>query len=305
MNEEAPQPVTPAAPPTPEPAPAPVAQPSAQGSLVLTGEKDERRVPAGGSTIWNLQLKSESTGKRKVKARLAVNVISPLEGPAEWSVRLYDATALIWESASASAPELVFTMDGARAKMLRLEVEAPKGVRYAEGAHTKFDVCYDDGSSCQSMEFKAMARQSIVVLKASIGHERNVADDVASKAKSGKSGIYAILSPANLRGYVLIEGMNTDELREGVRGVRRARGLVEGETNFADIDHFLTPKPLVSGIQEGDVVELIAGPFKGEKARVKNIDETKEEITVELFEAMVPIPVTVRGDHVRVLEKEK
>jgi transcriptional antiterminator NusG len=26
---------------------------------------------------------------------------------------------------------------------------------------------------------------------------------------------------------------------------------------------------------------------------------------VELFEAMVPIPVTVRGDHVRVLEKEK
>jgi transcriptional antiterminator NusG len=53
------------------------------------------------------------------------------------------------------------------------------------------------------------------------------------------------------------------------------------------------------------VVELIAGPFKGEKARVKQIDEAKEEITVELFEAMVPIPVTVRGDHVRVLEKEK
>jgi transcriptional antiterminator NusG len=62
---------------------------------------------------------------------------------------------------------------------------------------------------------------------------------------------------------------------------------------------------LVSGISDGDVVELIAGPFKGEKARVKQIDEAKEEITVELFEAMVPIPVTVRGDHVRVLEKEK
>ncbi|MFA5314292.1 MAG: transcription elongation factor Spt5, partial [Methanomassiliicoccales archaeon] len=48
-----------------------------------------------------------------------------------------------------------------------------------------------------------------------------------------------------------------------------------------------------------------AGPFKGEKARVQKIDESKEEITVELFEALVPIPVTVRGDHVRVLEKEK
>jgi transcriptional antiterminator NusG len=56
---------------------------------------------------------------------------------------------------------------------------------------------------------------------------------------------------------------------------------------------------------EGDIIELVAGPFKGEKARVQKIDEAKEEITVELFEAMVPIPITVRGDHVRVIEKEK
>jgi transcriptional antiterminator NusG len=266
---------------------------------------DERKVPAGGNTIWNLQVKNESGGKRKVKARLTVEVITPLEGPADWDVHLYDATSLIWDSASASATEVMFTMDGSRPKILKLEVGAPKGVRYGEGGHVKFEVSFDDGSSLQTMEFLAMARQSIVALKASIGHEKNVADDVGSKAKSKNSGIYAILSPANLHGYVLIEGMNTDELRESVRGIRSARGLVDGETNFADIDHFLTPKPLVSGIQEGDVVELIAGPFKGEKARVKNIDEAKEEITVELFEAMVPIPVTVRGDHVRVLEKEK
>jgi len=37
---------------------------------------------------------------------------------------------------------------------------------------------------------------------------------------------------------------------------------------------------------------------------VKRVDELHEEITVELFEAMVPIPVTVRGDNVRVLRKE-
>ena len=52
-------------------------------------------------------------------------------------------------------------------------------------------------------------------------------------------------------------------------------------------------------------MELISGPFKGEKARVQQIDQTKEEITVELIEAMVPIPVTVKGDSVRVIEKEK
>ena len=36
---------------------------------------------------------------------------------------------------------------------------------------------------------------------------------------------------------------------------------------------------------------------------LQRIDESNEEVTVELFEAMVPIPITVRGDHVSVLER--
>ncbi|MBO5003129.1 transcription elongation factor Spt5, partial [Methanocorpusculaceae archaeon] len=50
---------------------------------------------------------------------------------------------------------------------------------------------------------------------------------------------------------------------------------------------------------------LIAGPFKGEKAVVKRVDHTKEEITVELYESIVPIPITVRGDNVRVIDKNQ
>ena len=38
---------------------------------------------------------------------------------------------------------------------------------------------------------------------------------------------------------------------------------------------------------------------------IMKIDETKEEVTVELFEAMVRIPVTVPGTQVRVLQKEE
>jgi len=49
-------------------------------------------------------------------------------------------------------------------------------------------------------------------------------------------------------------------------------------------------------------VELISGPFKGEKAVVKRVDKAHEEITMELIEAMVPIPITVKGDNVRVLD---
>ncbi|HXZ23120.1 MAG TPA: transcription elongation factor Spt5 [Methanomassiliicoccales archaeon] len=306
VPEPVPEPVPAQAPaPAPEPQPAaPVASVTSKGGLSLSGESDERKVAAGEGTKWGMILKSLEPGKRKVKLRVTLTIIG-VEGSADWESRIYDATErVVWDNAA--GPEAEIVLEGSRAKELKMELQAPKGVRYGEGAKAVLEVCpLDSPTACDKMTFNAMARQSIVALKASIGHERQVADDVASKVKAAKSGIYAILSPTTLRGYVLIEGMNTDELKETVRGVRRARGLVEGEMSFAEIDHFLTPKPLVSGIMEGDVVELIAGPFKGEKARVKQIDETKEEITVELFEAMVPIPVTVRGDHVRVLEKEK
>ncbi len=190
-------------------------------------------------------------------------------------------------------------------RRIRLEAHAPVGANYQDRVSISIEACLiDTPTECERMEFSAFARQSVLALKTSIGKERDVVDSIASRAKAGKSGISAILAPTTLRGYVLIEGMNGDNLREAVKGVRKAHGFIEGEMNFSEIDHYLAPKPLVSGIMEGNVVELVAGPFKGEKARVQKIDEAKEEITVELFEAVVPIPVTVRGDHVRVLEKE-
>lgn len=51
-------------------------------------------------------------------------------------------------------------------------------------------------------------------------------------------------------------------------------------------------------------MELIAGPFKGERAKVIRVDESKEEVVLELIEAAVPIPVTVKADQVRIVQKE-
>ena len=144
----------------------------------------------------------------------------------------------------------------------------------------------------------------IFALKTTINQERTVAQMLVSRSGKQKAPIYAVLSPAELRGYVLVEGGDREEIERVVKGVPHARGLVGGVTQLTEVEHFLTPKPTTQGIAEGDIVELVSGPFKGEKARVMRIDEGKEEITVELFEAMVPIPVTVRGDHVRVLEKK-
>lgn len=146
---------------------------------------------------------------------------------------------------------------------------------------------------------------TIFAIKTSIGHEKMVVNSIANRARKRHAEIFSILSPTKLRGYILVEGRkNVNSIQNLIKGLEHVKNIIEGDTALGEIEHFLTPKPLVSGIAIGDIVEIVNGPFKGEKARVKHIDESKEEITVELFEAMVSIPVTIRGDHVRVLEKE-
>ncbi|ATZ61326.2 MAG: transcription elongation factor Spt5 [Methanosarcinales archaeon Met12] len=148
-------------------------------------------------------------------------------------------------------------------------------------------------------------KTTIYVVKTTANQERPVANLLAQATVKGGYDIRAILVPHELKGYVLIESPAKEIVDEAIHGIPHTRGLVKGQSSLAEIEHFLTPKPSVTGISDGCIVELIAGPFKGEKARVKRVDEGHEEITVELFEAMVPIPITIRGDHVRVLGKEE
>lgn len=57
-------------------------------------------------------------------------------------------------------------------------------------------------------------------------------------------------------------------------------------------------------IRKNDIVEIISGPFKRENAKVIRINKPKEEIVVELLEAAVPIPITVKMDAVKVIRRE-
>jgi transcriptional antiterminator NusG len=150
-----------------------------------------------------------------------------------------------------------------------------------------------------------MPETSIYVVKTTANQERSVANLIAQIARKEKHDIKALLVPDVLKGYVLVESSASEIVDQAIQGVPHARSVIKGASSFEEVEHFLTPKPTVTGITEGAVVELISGPFKGEKARVKRVDVTKEEITVELFEAMVPIPITVRGDHVRVLSRDE
>ncbi|MDD2626694.1 MAG: transcription elongation factor Spt5 [Methanomethylophilus sp.] len=269
------------------------------GGPVFSGDSGSKNVHAGGAVYWNFQVSSAASPVNFAFAESTPDA----ENAPEWNVTLYDSTGTeLWNSFQ-TRKDVDVELPGRTPKILKFEVICPKGARYDDSVSIVMTMKSEAGAS--TAEFGAIAKQSIVVLKTQIDQEKTVADSLLAKADQGEKDIYAILSPIGLRGYVFVEGMNTDQMHEKARDIKKARSFIDGETSIEEIGHYLTPVSAVVGIVEGDLVELVNGPFKGEMARVQKIDEAKEEITVELVQAMVPIPVTVKGDSVRIVEKEK
>ncbi|KZX11424.1 transcription elongation factor Spt5 [Methanobrevibacter filiformis] len=155
-------------------------------------------------------------------------------------------------------------------------------------------------------------KNSIYALKTSAGQERNVARLLARKANESGVGITAIIVPESLKGYVLVESSTKIDMQNPALKIPHLRGVVEGKgadnngniISFDEVKKFLKPEPIISSIKKGSIVELISGPFKGERAKVVRIDESREEVVLELIEAAVPIPVTVKADQIRIIQKE-
>ena len=146
----------------------------------------------------------------------------------------------------------------------------------------------------------------IYIFRVTTGQEKIVSQMLEKKARVQNLAVYSLLVPENVKGYVFVEVKSDEDAAKLAHNTRHVKGMLKKNITIDEIQKMVTvEKPASMTVEVGDIVEIRSGPFKGEKARVQKIDANKEEITVELFEAMVPIPVTIRGDHVRVLEKER
>jgi transcription termination/antitermination protein NusG len=148
-------------------------------------------------------------------------------------------------------------------------------------------------------------KTKIFTVKTQVGKEQSAADLINSRASKSKVKIPSILVTPELRGYLFIEAYDRERIKEMIKTISYARNMLEGDIPLDQIKHFLVPASAVAKIAEGDVVEMVSGPFRGETAKVTHIDDAKEEITVELFESVVPIPITVRGEQVRVIKRKE
>lgn len=138
----------------------------------------------------------------------------------------------------------------------------------------------------------------ILTARTTRGREKTAINEMRSKIKSDNLEIKAVFHPQELQGYVFIEGKEKD-IRKLSEDIRHLRGIIDQEVGVEKIEKYLSDEQEDIKLEVGDKVDVVGGPFKGEEAQIKRIDETNREVTIELLDAAVPIPTTVDVGTVR------
>lgn len=146
----------------------------------------------------------------------------------------------------------------------------------------------------------------IFILKVTTNKEEQVLELLAERTKKRNLKIFSIARPHGLRGYIFLEAQDRESAEEAVYDISYVKGLIKKTVSYDEIKNlFETAAGATMNIEKGDVVEILAEPFKKEKAKVVRVDKTKEEAVVELLEATVPIPITRKIDDLKVIRREK
>ncbi|MEA2037933.1 MAG: transcription elongation factor Spt5 [Nanoarchaeota archaeon] len=145
----------------------------------------------------------------------------------------------------------------------------------------------------------------IYALRVTANREEQVMDFVTSNAKRKKLEVYSVTMPHGMRGYIFLEAASRTDAEQAAFNIPYARGVLPKTISYNDIEHMIEHVKKEVNIQKNDIVEIISGPFKRENAKVTRIDKQKEDVVVELLEAAVPIPITLRMDAVKVIRRDK
>ena len=148
-------------------------------------------------------------------------------------------------------------------------------------------------------------QSSIYPVKTTGGQERTVATFVANKAMQKKKSIYSILALDTWKGYVLFEAPNSQVVDESIQGFKHVRSKIPGMMQYQDIEKFLVTKSMVAELNEGDTVEIVAGPFKGMRAKVSRVEQAKQEIVVVLIDTAFAMPITIDGSYTKLVGRAK
>ncbi len=144
-------------------------------------------------------------------------------------------------------------------------------------------------------------KKKIFIVKTKIGSEDKVMADItarltgAGSMKEKKDHIGKMANPTHLKGYIFVEATEEHYLEAvvGITGnalrIKNVSSIV-GEASKEESDPHLQPRTGTEGLEVGMIVEIKKGAWKGEQARIMNIN-ADNTLTLELWGSHVPIPI--------------
>ncbi len=121
-------------------------------------------------------------------------------------------------------------------------------------------------------------------------------------SKKENHGIYAFFRPETVKGYIFVEAESLTKVVDAIRNVPNNKGIIKTPLDFAELEKYFEKDGEQVIVNERDIVEIIAGPFKGDRAKVVRLVSGKDEVVIEPLNVAVPIPITLNLDDIRVIE---
>ena len=141
---------------------------------------------------------------------------------------------------------------------------------------------------------------TLYTIKTTNGREETVVEMMSLNVKNNGLDVKSLMHPAELKGYVFVEG-SIGDIHKATQGLLHIKAFKEVPIKLSDIEKFLEAKKVAVDI--GDEVEIVGGAFKGDKGIITRLDKTKDEVTIELREGAIPIPMTISTEFIRIIRK--
>ncbi|MFB6077184.1 MAG: hypothetical protein ABEK12_03580 [Candidatus Nanohaloarchaea archaeon] len=114
---------------------------------------------------------------------------------------------------------------------------------------------------------------TILTVRTTRGREKTAINSMDAKVESGDYDIRAVFYPEDLKGYLFVEGNETD-IKEMVRDMRHVRGVIDEEVDMEKIEEFLSEEPKEITLEVGDKVEVTAVRSRARRRR-SNVSTTR------------------------------
>ena len=151
------------------------------------------------------------------------------------------------------------------------------------------------------------------IVKTKIGFEERVINDMKARLvdfgslKDIRDNIGEIYHQSHMKGYIIVES-DEEFFVEKLIGkswkldntipLKNVKGIL-GKMEIDDALEYIKPKFPLEGLNSGMMVEISKGAFRGERAIISELNEKTEEVTLQLYDAAIPMTLKLSANQLR------